>query len=446
MSFNTLNTKTLGLTNLHEVSEPTKILNEGCIRLLRYGGPMLRKLTVSEIAHRIEKICNMWLDPNFHYRRAVVERIVEETGMSSPVVEHGLDIEMSNYTSDSLLNTLKSEIGNPKFLDGFQANSFIKGLSRVYGPKLTAYWFSSTIPALPALSMIRGLLLKSPAIGRISQREQFFAPAFLLSLKEVFPDIEQAIWLTTWSPELFGCLEVLAKRCDAAIIYGSKKTCTFMRPKLAPFLKMVEHGHRIGLTLIGSDVVNSLSLPSLAESCAYDITTFDQRACISPQVYLVENNEDASTDNFAKALANSLQIMESRYPASTRSIDEKVAIFLAKKEVELRGGYALQAGSCWVLVEKNINGALPTIGHRVIRIVPVDDLEIALKELPFLDNLQNVALNVRPEIQNSLMETLAELGASRICRAGKMPYPTMTWHHDGMACLGQLVRWLDVEI
>lgn len=446
MPFEILDNITKKLTDLSKVSEPAKVLEEGCQRLITHGGPMLRKFTVEEIACRIEKVCKKWLNPDFHYRRAVIKQVIEETGMSKQVVEHGIDVELSNYTANSLLRTLTSEIGNPRFLNGFQPNEFINGSSRVYGPKLIAHWFSSTIPALPALSMIRGLLLKSPGVGRLSQREQAFAPAFLLSLNEVFPEIEQAIWLTTWSPQLPGCLEVLARWCDAAIIYGNIETCTTLRSKLAPHLHIVEHGHRVGLTLIGRYTVDSQSLTSLAEACAYDIITFDQRACIDPQVYLVETGGSISPIDFAQALANALKVMENRYPPSVTSIDEKVAIYLTKEEVLFRGGYALQAGSGWVLVERDINRAQPTTGHRVVRVISVDDLEAAIKNLPFRDYLQNVAVRVNDELRDNIVETLAELGASRICRPGKMPHPSMTWHHDGMACLARLARWSDIEM
>ena len=40
----------------------------------------------------------------------------------------------------------------------------------------------------------------------------------------------------------------------------------------------------------------------------------------------------------------------------------------------------------------------------------------------------------------------ARLGVSRICPAGKMPTPSMMWHHDGLPCIGEMVRWTDAEM
>ena len=289
------------LTNLSRAKDPVRALEEGCDRLVEEGRPILAGYTVDEIAQAVGAVCKKWQDPNLPERRSVVDAVIAETGMSRQVVEQGLDVELRNYEASCLLKALSSEFGDPRFLDGYQPNEATGGRSWARGPRLIAHWFSSTIPALPALGIVRGLLVKSPGIGRISSREQAFTPTFLASLSEELPGIEKAVWLTTWSPDLPGCLDVLARKCDAAIVYGGEETCVRMRSKLAPHLNYVEHGHRVGITLVGRDGVSASELPALAEACAYDVVTFDQRACISPQVFLVEEGGVVAAADFAPA-------------------------------------------------------------------------------------------------------------------------------------------------
>ena len=262
------------LTDLNQLEDPSHALEEGCRRLVEEGRPILSRYSVTEIAEAVGTVCAEWRNPSHPERCRVVAKVIEDTGMSRQIVEQGLDVELENYATPCLLKALESEFGDPRYLDGFQANAATGGRSRAHGPRLIVHWFSSTIPALPALGMVRGLLLKSPGVGRISSRETAFAPAFLGALSRVLPGVERAVWLTTWAPDLPGCLDVIARTCDAAIVYGSEQTCATMRKRLAPHLRFVEHGHRVGITLIDRGAVAPDELPALSEACALDVATF----------------------------------------------------------------------------------------------------------------------------------------------------------------------------
>jgi hypothetical protein len=50
-----------------------------------------------------------------------------------------------------------------------------------------------------------------------------------------------------------------------------------------------------------------------------------------------------------------------------------------------------------------------------------------------------------PERLNEVAAQLARWGVTRICPAGQMQQPPLTWRHDGRPALGDLVTWTDVE-
>ena len=76
--------------------------------------------------------------------------------------------------------------------------------------------------------------------------------------------------------------------------------------------------------------------------------------------------------------------------------------------------------------------------------VPVADWAEAIDRLrPLAGLLQNVA--VPADSPEALYEALAALSVSRICPPGQMATPSMMWHHDGLACLGSLLTWCDIE-
>jgi hypothetical protein len=59
--------------------------------------------------------------------------------------------------------------------------------------------------------------------------------------------------------------------------------------------------------------------------------------------------------------------------------------------------------------------------------------------------LQNAAVAIGDEREKEFIRRLGELGLARITSPGKMPVPSMMWHHDGISPLSSLLRWCDVE-
>ena len=84
--------------------------------------------------------------------------------------------------------------------------------------------------------------------------------------------------------------------------------------------------------------------------------------------------------------------------------------------------------------------------HRFIRIVPLKDLKDISNYLePIKGYMQNAGLEVADKRRPEMLNLLAGLGVSRICPPGKMPTPSMMWHHDGLSCLGEMVRWTNAS-
>lgn len=104
-------------------------------------------------------------------------------------------------------------------------------------------------------------------------------------------------------------------------------------------------------------------------------------------------------------------------------------------------------GTDWTIVyEKDPGIFSPSPLNRFIRIFGVEDI---LQILPSLKSiapyLQNAAVAIGDEREKELIRRLGELGVARITSPGKMPVPSMMWHHDGISPLASLLRWCDIE-
>jgi hypothetical protein len=76
----------------------------------------------------------------------------------------------------------------------------------------------------------------------------------------------------------------------------------------------------------------------------------------------------------------------------------------------------------------------------------VDDIFRILSTIkPLSPFLQNAAVAIGDEREKEFISRLGELGITRITSPGKMPLPSMMWHHDGISPLASLLRWCDVE-
>ena len=59
--------------------------------------------------------------------------------------------------------------------------------------------------------------------------------------------------------------------------------------------------------------------------------------------------------------------------------------------------------------------------------------------------LQAVSLECAASKRKTMGEWLASFGANRICRAGNLQHPPITWHHDGRLNLASWLYWTDLE-
>jgi hypothetical protein len=84
--------------------------------------------------------------------------------------------------------------------------------------------------------------------------------------------------------------------------------------------------------------------------------------------------------------------------------------------------------------------------NRFVFAKPVPDLATVLQGVDELKGkISTAGIAATPEKLKELAPQLARWGVTRICPAGQMQNPPLTWRHDGRPALGDLVTWTDVE-
>ena len=417
---------------------------------LRAAGRALQQVSAARIVQAIDQVAARWCDPRWPIRLAVRDTVVRATGFSPEAVDRSFDLELRNYRAESLERTLRREFGDPRCLDGFVPAQELEGRARAVGPQLVLTLFTGNVPGLPALSLVRALLVKSPVVAKVAGGEPSFAAAFARSLHEELPALGDAVLVTYWGRDEASVLGEVAAEVDTVIAYGGNEALRAVRAALPETVRLIEHGHKLSVGFVSAR--GQADVPRLAEAIARDVATFNQHACIAPQAYFVEGDVNAARQ-LATAVGAALARESSGCPiGDLHGMDAgRVRLARAQSAWQAARGAACDVwhdeGLEWTVTVDEHLGSPEGLGHRFLRILPVKDVAGSLEQLrPWNAFLQNVGIGCAADELEDLAEAFAQAGASRICEPGRMAEPSMMWRHDGRACVSELVRWCDIEM
>ncbi len=414
----------------------------------------LASLPIGRIIDVLDQASRRWLEKDYPLRKLALKTIPAVTHFSREVVEASIDVEMESSLREDIWRALCSEVKNPLFLDDFQYSPELGGYSRAFGPKLILSIFSENIPALPHLLFMRSVLLKAACLGKVAAGEPTFAPLYLRTIEEINPEMAKSMAVLYWRGGDEDIEQAAFHQADAVIMFGGVEACESLRKKIPRGVKALLHGHKLGFGIIGRKKLSRQGSEELAASVAYDCSMFDQQACLAPHIYYMEAGGEVSPKEFCRTLAEAMERLNLRMPRGKISPGEASAIHQLRTKYEFRELnneevllFASPHGTDWTIIyEKDPGTFSPSPLNRFIRIHGVEDIfQILPSLMSIAPYLQNAAVAIGDEREGDFIRRLGELGLARITSPGKMPVPSMMWHHDGVSPLSSLLCWCDVE-
>jgi hypothetical protein len=415
---------------------------------------VLARRTVRDIIDVLDRAAARWLDPAYPPRREAIAEIALLTGFSPEMVAHAIDEEQASSRGQHLALALRNELGDPEFLDGFRPNPRTGGLSRAHGPGLVGAIFSSNIPALPHLEIMRSFLVKSACLGRVSAGEPIFLRRYAETLHDLDPDLASCLAVVYWERGDDDRERVFLDGIDYLVAYGGDAQIDRLLAARPGTLDGTWHGHRLGFTYVTREALAAgADLRTLARSISYDFTIFDGFACLCPQVVLVEDGGDASARELAQLCAEEMERWTTELPprrldlAGAARKQSFAQLCMMNEAIDV---IAAPADGSFLVTLEAMQRLDASGGERHLRVAPVTgpaELERLLATLP-RRHLQCAALAAGGAAgrHHELRELLASYGVTRIVPPGIMGRPSMMWHHDGVACLGRMVTWCDHEL
>jgi cytochrome c551/c552 len=240
---------------------------------------------------------------------------------------------------------------------------------------------------------------------------------------------------------------------DVAVVYGSDGTVAEVRSAASATTRVVAYHHRVGVALIGRDVMVPSVIDAVATDTARAVALFEQRGCVCPHVVYVECGGELAGPDFADGLATAFAALEGTLPSVTLDAEEGAALQQLRGTAELLAatgsGFVRHGGvtAPWtVIYAEHADHGRPVTLARGVRVQEVEDASSLASELsPLGAHLQSVAYAGLDGRVTEVAESLGRAGASRVVPIDRVSFPPPWWLHDGRAPLRDLVRWVEVE-
>lgn len=439
----------------------------------RHREETLARYSTDRIVNAIAQAVELWTDPSYSERRLAEHLIPAITGYDASMVRIELKRYMRMFRRRELLRFVDDELDCPQMLDEYRPNRS-GGYTRLYGPELSFHVFSSNVPGIPVWSMTMSLLTKSSILGKSSFDEPLMPVLFARSLASVDPDMADALAIVPWRGGTVDLEDAAIGEADVVVAYGSSHTTEAIRPRVRAGKPFLSYGAKIGFALIGHEALRADLYADTVHRMAIDVATYDQQSCLAPQTMFVERGGAVPPAHVAELLACELESQQRKYPRSTPSEEESLAIQRLRSAVQMKAlmlGAGPLAGACesdddsmasddpfviqsrsdtdWTVLyypSVGMADSLSTPLNRTINVVAVDHVEDALPVLrPYTQWLQTCGVALEPDRLFAVAQRVGAMGIDRICPLGEMNRAKSGWHHDGGFNLLDLVHAVDIE-
>jgi hypothetical protein len=403
---------------------------------LRAAGGSLRRQPRGERVATLGRVLERFRDPHSEERRALEAGLPEAAGFAPATLCAGLDLALRGWTSRALFALVEDELERP-------------GKARVAsGFPATAVLLGGALPTPTLLALVGPLVLGSPVLARVSSHDPLTAQVFARALAAEDPALGAALEVVSFPSDDADAMAALLS-AECVVAYGSDATMQAVTARTTPTQRLVRHGHRLSVAVLGEDAQAGAALERAADALALDVALWDQQGCLSPvALYLLgaEQVPGALLD----LLADAFERAAARLPRGRLDARAAAALAHARDTAELRAAadpaVALRAGSAFTLVAEPDARFRGSPLQRFLRIHPVAGPEPLLEALaPLAPHLAAVGIAGLGPLAGRLGPELAAHGASRICPLGAMQAPPLGWSHDGQGVLLPLARLADIE-
>jgi len=425
----------------HHTAGVTAAQVESRVAALRAAQARLSRRSFDSVIAALEATVDTWLDPSSEWRREAERVLPLATGSSPEMVRFALPWMIEPLRSPALENLLDAELGDRRALDA----SAEGGLASV--PSVILHVLAGNLPALAVVPITLTLAIKSSALVKAARGDRVTPSLFVRSLAAVDAELSECVATVYWPGGDRGVEESALSIVDLAVASGDDRTLADLRSRCTA--RFIGHGHRVSFAVVAAEVLHSSELArSAAAGLAVDVSVWDQRGCLSPQLCFVEGGFNDAC-NFAQLVARELATLACQLPPAEKNIAEQIAVRQFRDQAdwarfsgEPSMVLAPERSTDWTIVVEHEPAFRPTPLCRSLRVLPIEDLADLRDVLaPVRRLLEGAGRAAPPERIAQLDTLLCGAGVHLIAPLGAMQRPPLSWKQGGRARVGDWITW-----
>jgi len=433
------------------------LVSEACATLRRNRSSYLAEHSTASMVKLLGELAAEWLDPEFPFRKLLMEQAPEKLGYSAGTLARGLDQFFRRVTADSLRHLVEQDLGHPARLDRVSASPAEEKTGRAslaVAPEFLVHIAAGNLPPPALQSIILGLLVRSAQFVKCATGTSLVPRLFAHSLYQAHPKIGACLEVVEWPGGSADLEEPLFAAADCITATGADETLAAIRTRVPARARFLGYGHKVSFSFVAAAALSGGAAARVAARAADDVAAWDQQGCLSPQVVYVETGGALKPEAFAELLAGELEAKEATEPRGKIGVAEAATISSRRSFYEVRAAHSRETrvwqskgSTAWTVVYEADPQFQASCLNRFVYVKGVKNLEQALHGAERIrEKVSTVGLAAPEEKEQELVRRLARWGARRICPLGSMQDPPLVWRHDGRPSLGDLVSWTDWEM
>jgi acyl-CoA reductase-like NAD-dependent aldehyde dehydrogenase len=329
----------------------------------RAAAEVVRGWPLEQRAEAIERAARTLLEAGSTLGAELRAELLASTGLSAPVIEHGLQTTLSLFERAALC-ALHARA--PR--DAERA------------PEVATVLLAGNVFSAAARPLLLPLLCGVGVLAKASSTDDALPHYLARALAAVDAQLGAACQVLTFAHDDAAASAGLLQGAELISVYGSDETVATVRASAPPDARVLAHGHGLGAIFIAREtLVSAAAAYDLAERAARDVAAYDQRGCLSPHFVLVERGGAVDARALARQIATALAALERELPRGELPQDAAAA------QLQWRG-VAAAIGELFVRARSAISyeGALAlrtSPGHRNLAVHDCADVSQARTQL-----------------------------------------------------------------
>lgn len=302
--------------------------------------------------------------------------------------------------------------------------------------------------SLPFMAAVEGLLAGNFNIVRTSHKDLGVSITLLNKLISLDTSGILAKYIITIQGLSKALLPALIQLVDGVSAWGGDSSLSALRNLIPVGCRFITWGHKLSFVYLADQ---SYCLEKF-NAIAKDICEFNQQACSSPQLILVNTSNWDKLVEVGQIMAEAMSNTTNQYAVLTPSPQETAEITTQMHLAELESALGEQQIKIWesvdgswriIVTDKAVMQPSPLFRTILINPAPIETLVRLLQ--PYRHWLQTCALIAKSENYPSTAQTLLSAGITRITSPGAMHQEYPGEPHDGLYALPQLARRVSIN-